>query len=995
MLHKIFGRFLAGWVAALALCLPAVADVVFDDFEDGNTQNVYGRYWYAYQNDYTAKDTLWTFDIAAGSAGATTGYHAEMAFKGLTGAGEDWAAITLGSDLTESGAIGSDFSNVQSITFWVKGPKGLNFYFYAQTKENDDGNSNKFGKLFKIEDDNWNKYTVGLTGTDTDFKQDAPYTGGAKFTFSRTNITKFAWTLKKKGNTVTNGTFAIDDVTLVGNNIPDPTPPVTPPSNDDLCVSCMSGSFTVPTPSVLLTDFESAKNTLDYYSYSYKNTASDLESGSEGRERDGYSVDFAVKGTNVNDRYAGIGINLSDNAVTVPLNASTFTGIYLEYKTTGIEKVRVEVIDKAGALDPKGEDFYIYLPATNGVWKSATIPFTALFPPSWVKPAPSFNKSNLAKINIATKTLGTGTIAVDNVYFLGASRFPNQKKYALTYAVNLPEGGCVQSGSGVCVSSLMDSVFANETGPAVTAKLSSDQYRFVSWADGDANVTRIDVATSDMLFTAIFDRIPVPIEEYTITYKAGTGGGLSVNGGDKVLEYKVKLQKGQTGPIVAALGDLNPPSVFKGWSDGSKEASRTDVVLSDTTFTAEFEAYVAPPTVVRVTYTAGEGGGVGIIAKNDILYSILMYKDITKQGAVIARGAGFPMCVDSLLPGDSITVTAWPDSGDINYTFLGWSDGVKTATRVDKYEGGDVNVTAFFVNDVIPPETPFAVLAYSAGSGGKLKADNDDLTASVTRSVVIDSAGPTVTAVPDDGYKFVKWSDGVTTAVRADTAKAAMNGTLMVEAEFALINVSSQTFRLLYFAGSGGKLIVGSGTNSVASYDTTVVIGTDASAVTAKPDSGYVFAQWSDGSTQNPRFNLSIQANVSVTAAFRKQTSVATPSREIPKAPTTEITAVAPIIVNANGFTTGPNPTAAAVKFFITGRTIKTGKLSIYDASGNLVKTIKLSDNGTAGKRSVGSWNLKDSRGRQVATGSYAVKGTITTKNGVTEKVSTIIAVVK
>jgi hypothetical protein len=1001
MLPKIFGRLLAGGIAALLLCSPAAANVVVDDFQDGDNKNVYEQYWYTYST-YKTGMTLTPLTtptvplVPVEEIAGSSNYVAEMTYVGLDGTGNgtganDYPEIGIGVGLTAGDDVGfgSEMNNADSIAFLVRGTSGVTFFFGVHTVDNASGNDDKYGKQFTISGTGWNRFAVALKSGANDLKQG---NFGTAFPFSKARVTKISWAIKKSENKSVSisGAFAIDDITLIGSVTPPAAPP-TPPAANDLCGDCVSATFGPATPNALLTDFSGSINELGYYGYIYQNDSSIVDRGSDGREGDGSSIDFTVKGPASAGLYAGIGINLSDNNVTVPLDASDFTGIYFEYKTkTGMDKIKFEVVEKAAANS--GEYFYINLPGTNGVWKSAVVDFSKLVFPSWATPKrTALDKTSLAKLQFSYASAGSGSIAIDNIYFLGADKFPGQDVdppdviYVKITGIPSPS-----DGGSVHVS--------NNSGSFTITATPNAGYRFVKWAeDGLTNPVRTATLppptrpTTEVTFTALFEPI-------VITYKAGPGGSLSVDGGDRVSEYKDTLIKREQGPhTVTAWGNLDPPYVFKGWSDGSKEASRSDVrALRDTTFTAEFEAYVAPPTVVRVTYTASEGGGVGIIAKNQFPYSISVHVTVNEQNVVIARGTGSPMCVDSLLPGDSITVTAWPDSGDINYTFIGWSDGVTTATRVDKYEGGDINVTAFFINnDVIPPETPYAVFAYSAGSGGKLKADNDDLAASVTRSVVIDSAGPTVTAVPDDGYKFVRWSDGVTTEVRADTAKAAMNGTLMVEAEFALINVSSQTFKLLYFAGSGGKLIVGSGANGVASYDTTVVIGTDASAVTAKPDSGYIFAQWSDGSTQNPRFNLSVTANVSVTAAFRKQTSVATPSREIPKAPTAEITAVAPIIVNANGFTAGPNPTAAAVKFFITGRTIKTGKLSIYDASGNLVKTIKLSDNGSNGRRTVGSWNLKDSRGRQVAIGSYAVKGTVMAKNGVKEKVSTVIAVVK
>jgi len=68
------------------------------------------------------------------------------------------------------------------------------------------------------------------------------------------------------------------------------------------------------------------------------------------------------------------------------------------------------------------------------------------------------------------------------------------------------------------------------------------------------------------------------------------------------------------------------------------------------------------------------------------------------------------------------------------------------------------------------------------------------------------------------------------------------------------------SFTLTYTAGSHGS-IVGTSLQTVNSGDS-------GSAVTADPDSGYHFVNWSDASTANPRTDTNVLANVSVTANF-------------------------------------------------------------------------------------------------------------------------------
>ena len=81
--------------------------------------------------------------------------------------------------------------------------------------------------------------------------------------------------------------------------------------------------------------------------------------------------------------------------------------------------------------------------------------------------------------------------------------------------------------------------------------------------------------------------------------------------------------------------------------------------------------------------------------------------------------------------------------------------------------------------------------------------------------------------MPDTGYHFVSWSDGVLTAARTD---ANVTADVNVTANFAI-----NTYTLTYTAGAGGTI---SGTTPQ-----TVNYGADGTIVTAVPDPGYHFVE--------------------------------------------------------------------------------------------------------------------------------------------------------
>lgn len=143
--------------------------------------------------------------------------------------------------------------------------------------------------------------------------------------------------------------------------------------------------------------------------------------------------------------------------------------------------------------------------------------------------------------------------------------------------------------------------------------------------------------------------------------------------------------------------------------------------------------------------------------------------------------------------GSSDVVIARPNSG---YEFAGWSDGVSAAGRRELYVHNDITVTAYFTptggttdpNDPNDPSTEVPddkktyTLHYTASEGGHIFMEGVPPASSVSQKVAAGESGTAVTAVPEEGYEFVRWSDGRTTATRADDN---VTSDITVTAEFA------------------------------------------------------------------------------------------------------------------------------------------------------------------------------------------------------------------
>jgi len=128
---------------------------------------------------------------------------------------------------------------------------------------------------------------------------------------------------------------------------------------------------------------------------------------------------------------------------------------------------------------------------------------------------------------------------------------------------------------------------------------------------------------------------PAPIVKYTITLSAGEGGTVSTTGG----EY-------EAGQTVSVTATPQGEYLFKDWSDGNTDATRTITISSNSALTANFEKRKYPLTL----NIEGEG---------EILEEIV--------------NAGRTTDYDS---GTTVKLTAVPAEG---WEFVGWTGAIESA----------------------------------------------------------------------------------------------------------------------------------------------------------------------------------------------------------------------------------------------------------------------------------------------------------------------------
>lgn len=170
------------------------------------------------------------------------------------------------------------------------------------------------------------------------------------------------------------------------------------------------------------------------------------------------------------------------------------------------------------------------------------------------------------------------------------------------------------------------------------------------------------------------------------------------------------------------------------------------------------------------------------------------------------------------------------------------------------------------------------------GKGGTLKTSEE----SGADSIKFEDGDEllTITAVPDEGYKFSMWSDGYMRATRKDDPND-WKGSQYIYAEFEEDDSSEEltTYELNYrVSGEGGSLVADDGSRqSGISY--TVSENDDPITVKAVADVGYHFVEWSDGETEASRTDNSgmFMHDVNVSAIFEKDAGSESTSSSKPK----------------------------------------------------------------------------------------------------------------
>ncbi len=542
------------------------------------------------------------------------------------------------------------------------------------------------------------------------------------------------------------------------------------------------------------------------------------------------------------------GFSADWNEISVPLTSYAGHSVRIALKYEG-DHGHNWCVDDIGVMEVNPQ-YTITVNANNNSWGTvtgggtynagATCTLTAT--PASGYQFQSWKKNGSVVSTDATYTFTVNESATYTAYFGEPLQY-----YTVTTAVN-PDGAGYVTGGGTF----------QENSSITLSAVSYPGYMFNHWQDGNTSNPRTVTVTQDITYTAYYD-----LEEYTIQVYASPSNGGTVGGGGN-------YHYGETATLTATPANGYE---FAGWSDGNSDNPRQVIVTQAAFYVAVFNevgtnyytvgvlAYPEEAGMVTGGGTYEAGSNVIITAVPNPGYMFTSWEDGSQSNPRTIT-VNFDMTYIAYFGQESYTITvnanpsaggtvigggtyaygevatlrAMPNSG---YTFAGWSDGSSenphqvTVTGNATYTAifSAAGTTYYNVTTFVSPTNAGAVTGagtYQEGSSVTLKA------------------------IPNQGYTFSEWNDGVTANPRTVT----VNNNLSFTAYF----VTEQYTIATNATPTGSGTVTGGG---MYHYGETVVL-------TAIPNANHTFMQWSDGNVNNPRTET-VTGNATYTAVFFTQ----------------------------------------------------------------------------------------------------------------------------
>jgi len=336
--------------------------------------------------------------------------------------------------------------------------------------------------------------------------------------------------------------------------------------------------------------------------------------------------------------------------------------------------------------------------------------------------------------------------------------------------------------------------------------------------------------------------------------------------------------------------------------------------------------FPAPPIITGISPVSGTtaGGDTVVISGSGFDVQSVSFDGVTST-------------IEGTPGGSEIdVVTPVHSAGAVNVVVANF-DGQKSAISFT-YNSPPSNNATLTTNSTIKG-VAISILGTPQTTPADVVAGAVTLTSTQASDTSIDGDYITAFFATDEGAtisKVVKYASGATPDFDNDTA---YNGTDAInDQDFFIVKVTaadssvlyykivvtvdaSITYTLAYSAGTGGTI---SGTSPQ-----TINEGSDGEAVTAIPNEGYHFVNWSDDSTDNPRTDTDVTEDISVIANFAEDQSQNEPINVGPTADKFQQDITSGFIT-----ATGDNPTATDKITFTTDYTIINGDAKVVLPAG-------------------------------------------------------------
>jgi len=279
--------------------------------------------------------------------------------------------------------------------------------------------------------------------------------------------------------------------------------------------------------------------------------------------------------------------------------------------------------------------------------------------------------------------------------------------------------------------------------------------------------------------------------------------------------------------------------------DGATSVVGT-VTSSGATATFTPSADLAPNTTYTGMVTTSVKDPMGNALQENYVWTFTTIPEVTLSATPEAGGTliGAGTFSDESL----VTVAAIPNDG---FTFTNWTVGETVVSTSSSYQfemDGNIALVANFDEVVLGN---FRINLSSLPIAGGTTNGSGQFSANAT---------VTVAALPNPGYVFVNWTEGETIASTSSSYQFVLTANRTLVANYSLVLENQFAVILSANPAAGGS------TNGSGSFDADENV-----IVTATPNNGYAFVNWTEGETiasTSSSYTFAITANTNLVANF-------------------------------------------------------------------------------------------------------------------------------